>query len=176
MFFKHFKLIESSPNSIKSSHSELLFLMTILYSIRPHLSLRPSTWALIPVNIFRKIRPLFLLGVCNNPKERTNILLFLILILSGLGFIKVVNNSRYPLWAVWMTGFHPFVSGMSMCTLKFLEHAVLHIAIYTVPPNCVSWCGINGYWVTEGMPWMGRISRNIVIWESLKHTPKSQSF
>ena len=33
MFSKHFKLIESSPNSIYSSHSELLFLMTILFSI-----------------------------------------------------------------------------------------------------------------------------------------------
>ena len=33
MFFKHFKLIESNPNSIYSSHSELLFFITILYSI-----------------------------------------------------------------------------------------------------------------------------------------------
>ena len=33
MFFKHFKMIESNPNSIYSSHSELLFFITILYSI-----------------------------------------------------------------------------------------------------------------------------------------------
>ena len=33
MFFKYFKLIESNPNSILSSHSELLFFITILYTI-----------------------------------------------------------------------------------------------------------------------------------------------
>ena len=33
MFFKHHKLIKSNPNSIYSSHSELLFFITILYSI-----------------------------------------------------------------------------------------------------------------------------------------------
>ena len=33
MFFKHFKLIESSPNSIQSNDSEVLFLVTILYYI-----------------------------------------------------------------------------------------------------------------------------------------------
>ena len=35
MFSKHFKLIESNPNSIYSSHSEIFFLMTILYYINP---------------------------------------------------------------------------------------------------------------------------------------------
>ena len=34
MFFKHFKLIESNTNSIYSSQSELLFFITILYSIK----------------------------------------------------------------------------------------------------------------------------------------------
>ena len=34
MFFKHFKTIDSNPNSICSSHSELLFFITILYSIK----------------------------------------------------------------------------------------------------------------------------------------------
>ena len=33
MFFKHFKLIESNTNSIQSIHSELLFFITILYTI-----------------------------------------------------------------------------------------------------------------------------------------------
>ena len=35
MCFKNFKLIELNPNSIYSSHSELLFSITILYSITP---------------------------------------------------------------------------------------------------------------------------------------------
>ena len=35
MFFRNFKLIEFSPNSIYSIHSELLFLMNILYYIIP---------------------------------------------------------------------------------------------------------------------------------------------
>ena len=35
MFFKDFKLIESNPNSIEYNHSELLFFITILYSMTP---------------------------------------------------------------------------------------------------------------------------------------------
>ena len=35
MFFKHFKLIESNPNSIYSIHSEIFFFITILNYITP---------------------------------------------------------------------------------------------------------------------------------------------
>ena len=85
------------------------------------------------------------------------------------GIRQIWRSQLTPILAVWIVGFHTFVSGASPCLLTFLEHAVLRFVIYSILPNCVGQCVHS--WVAWSTMRMGFIFWNVALWRPLEYPP-----